>query len=424
MSEPISISLPKTDRPQVLYQATLIACALVLLVNSYELTFAIWFLCAGLTLRRTYSLSFARLLLILVAIIAVAFISSLFREFQAFKFFRDLAYLMKPILGLLIGYNFCRILGKKALTTIIYAGLALAVIHVSTLIFYYVFGGIKNMNALRHLGGYFDDLEVYVLILLIFRKKLAIDISPKIAKAALLIVAVSSFLYFARTNILQFLILFVAMKGYLRLTKRSLRVVAILAVSVIAAYTAIYQSNPRRGGKGLEAFLYKIKIAPIEPFKTKINEDDWKDFNDNYRSFENIITVRQVTGAGWPTTFFGKGLGSTIDIGREMWTNDEEYIRYIPTLHNAYMSVFLKAGLVGVLLTIIFIYYLFRHTRSYDEQIRHYNYILVGSAVYLILSNWVFMGLYLKLDNKSIVLGALLCYRGILIKQSEAKGNE
>ena len=208
-----------------------------------------------------------------------------------------------------------------------------------------------------------------------------------------------------------------ALKGYFRITPRSLKVMITTIVLTIGCYSAIYYSYPNRKGKGIEAFFYKIKIAPIEAFKTKINQDDWKEFNDNYRSFENIITVRQVTGNGWFTTFFGKGLGSTVDIGREMWTNDGELIRYVPALHNAYMTMFLKSGLAGVFLTILFIIILIRNLKSETEEIRYVNYLIIGTGIFLLLSNWVFMGLYLKLDNKSIFLGFLLCYRELLLKE-------
>ena len=409
--------MPLTFHKNILYQILLIACALVLLVGSYEITFAVWFLSALITMRDSYSVAILRYLGISLLIMLIAFVTSFSHQYKLYNFFRDIAYLVKPILGLMLGYQFCRILGHKILKTIVYAGVALAIVHILTLLICYVFVGIKDLNTLRHYGGYFDDLEVYVLVFLLFRKQFDIDISRNRALTFLAIVGFSSFLYFARTNIIQFFILFFAMKGYLRLTKRSLAVLTYVAVAVVASYMAIYYSNPKREGQGMEGFLYKIKIAPIEPFKTKIDKDDWKDFNDNYRSFENIITVKQVSSGGTRDIIFGKGLGSTIDLGREVFSNDGEFIRYIPTLHNAYMTVFLKSGLVGVFLLIYFIYLLFRQRRTNVESIRQINYLLVGSAFFLILSNWVFMGLYLKLDNKSIVLGALICYREFLQKQ-------
>jgi hypothetical protein len=404
------------------YKILLALCLLVLLlVNSYELTFLIWSLTAFVSLRYKYSIHFTKYIILLSIVLLLSFFSSFYSNYKLYNFFRDIAYLLKPILGLLIGYNICKIVGKKIIYSIINIGVIIAIIHLIILGVSFVFFGIKDLNDLRAVGGYFNDYEVYVLILLIFRKKFNIEISNKNVYLYILILSISTIFYFARTNILQFLILFLAMKGYYRLTAKSIKVISISLIIVLSSYAAIYYSNPVRQGKGIEAFLYKIKIAPIEAFKTKINQDDWKEFNDNYRSFENIITVKQVTSQGAFTIIFGEGLGSTIDIGREMWTNDGEFIRYVPTLHNAYMTIFLKSGLLGVFLTLIFIYFLFKQNNSDNFVIKNINYLLVGSAVFLIFSNWVFMGLYLKLDNKSIFLGFLLAYKELFLKENQSQ---
>lgn len=399
------------------YQLLLVVCTSVLVFNSYELTFVVWAIAALITTRKAYSVKIIKLLCIPAGIIAIALFSSLFSEYRLYNFLRDLAYLSKPVLGLLIGYNLCKILGKQMLIWLIYAGVLLAAVHLLTLLYYYVLIGIRDMNTLRLYGGYFNDLEVYVLIMLLFRKKLDISINRTHFLIFTGLVALSLFLYLARTNIIQFIILWLAMKGHLRPTARSLKVLGFATICVLIGYAVIYNSNPKREGPGLEGFFYKIKIAPIEAFKTKIDKEDWKDWNDNYRSYENNITVRQMTNDGWFTMLFGKGMGSTVDLGRKLWTNDLEFIRHLPTLHNAYMTVFLKAGILGILLHLLFIYFLCRNPKTSDEHVRTLNFLLLGSAIYLILSNWVFMGLYLKLDNKSIVLGVLVAYREILIRR-------
>jgi hypothetical protein len=213
-------------------------------------------------------------------------------------------------------------------------------------------------------------------------------------------------------------VLFIAMKGYFVLNRKSLTIISSVILFVIVGYTAVYQSNPKRSGKGIEAFFYKIKNAPIEPFKTKINKDDWKDFNDNYRSYENILTVKQVTSQGIGAIFFGKGLGATINLGREIRTNDGELVQYIPVLHNGFATVFLKSGLFGLIFIFAFIYLLGISEKSNLLAVQNLNYLLVGSAIFLIISYWVFMGLYLKLDNKSVLLGFIICYREYLLKSN------
>ena len=200
------------------------------------------------------------------------------------------------------------------------------------------------------------------------------------------------------------------------INKRSITVISSVILFAILGYTAIYQLNPNRSGKGIEAFLYKIKNAPIEAFKTKINKDDWKDFNDNYRSYENILTIKQVSADGMQPILFGKGLGSTVNLGREIWTNDGELIQYIPILHNGFATVFLKSGIFGLFFMFIFMILLGKHKKTKLISVQNINLLLLGTAVFLIVSNWVFMGLYLKLDNKSILLGFMICYREILIK--------
>ena len=202
------------------------------------------------------------------------------------------------------------------------------------------------------------------------------------------------------------------------MNKRSIVILSSVFISVLIGYAIIYSINPKRNGKGLEAFLYKIKIAPIEPFKTKINKDDWKDFNDNYRSYENIIAVKQVSNEGTSAVIFGEGTGATLDLGREVWSNDGEFVRYIPIVHNGYMTVFLKSGIFGVFFLLWFILTLMRQKGNSDEAIKHINYFLTGTAIFLIFSNWVFLGLYLKLDNKSVIIGFLIALRQVIYKEN------
>ncbi len=400
------------------YIILFVLCVVIPTFNNYELTFFTWFFAMVITLRKVYSYAILKYVALSSVILLTAFVSTFFFEYKLYNIIRDITYLLKPILGLLIGYQLCRnIKNINPFRIIVYAGLVLAIIHLVTLFICIFFIKIKTMHDLRYYAGYFSDFEVYAVIILLFASKFDLQISKEKRNILLLIIGFSSFIYLARTNFIQFACLSVAMLGYLRITKKSIIIVTSFLTISALMYSAVYYSNPRRSASGFEAFLYKVKIAPFEPFKTKINEDDWKDFNDNYRSFENIITVEQVSNEGIWAILFGKGLGSTIDLGREMWTNDNEYIRYVPALHNSYMTIFLKSGLLGVVLMIVFIAIMLKNKKHEDTMITSINYLLVGTAVFLILSNWVFMGLYFKVDNKSILIGYLICYREILRKE-------
>ena len=408
------ISIP----PFLGHKVIFILCVVVPTFNNFELTFACWFLAAVLTLRNRYSVTIGWYVITTTLILLLAFMSSFFNEFKFYNWIRDLTYLLKPILGILLGYQLLKdSKSDKPLKLVVLCGVILAFLHFFKLFAGVAFYNIRNIHDLRFYAGYFSDLEVFALIILLFSKKFNLDMPHKQRRWMILLLSISILLYLARTNFLQFGVLAIAMLGYFRITKRAIKVGTAISIVTLVVYFVIYNSNPRRSASGFEAFLYKVKIAPIEPFKMHINEDDWKDFNDNYRSFENIITVEQVSASGTDAVIFGKGLGSTVDLRREIWTNDLEFIRYLPTVHNSYMTIFLKAGVLGVLLMLIFIYLLLRYRRSDNEAITAINYLLVGTGIFLILSNWVFMGLYFKVDNKAILIGFLIAYREVLWKR-------
>lgn len=395
-------------------------CIVVSLIPNYELTFSVWFLTFLVTINKNYSITIFKYVATFSAILLIAFFSSLFYQPKLFLFIRDFTYMIKPIIGLLLGYQIFKNDKTLRLNYFIYVGLIIAIIHIGTIFIAFLQVKSLNLNLLREKGGYFSDYEIYVIILLIFHKELNITISKKRINYILIVVVLSSMLYAARTNMIQFVILFLAMKGYFKLTRKALTVLFSLFSLTIISYSAIVYYNPVRAGKGLDAFLYKIKIAPQEAFKTKINKNDWKDFNDNYRSFENIITVQQVSKEGPFAILFGEGLGSRLNLGRKVFTNDGEFVQFIPYVHNGFMTVFLKSGIFGLVFLILFLVLLFKQTKTNDPKLLYINYLLIGTSVFLIVSNWVFLGLYLKLDNKAIIIGFLIALKETIIKQSNS----
>lgn len=401
------------------YQILFGLCICVTYLNIYELTFAVWFFTILLTLKRRYSITLLKYIFPFVAIFFIALISTFNYDNYFYNAIRDITYLIKPILGFIVGYQLCRSYDCKPFQTIINTGFFIAVIHLGMIIYNVIIYKVINIHELRALTGYFSDFEVYALVLVQFQNKLQLQFSKKKVILFMIIIGLSSFLYLSRTNFIQYAILVVAMKGYFKLTKKSLKIFFYFFLFLIIGYSFVYNTNPTRNGKGLEGLFYKIKNAPIEAFKTKINQDDYEDFNDNYRSFENIKTVKQVSAEGIGGILFGKGLGSTVDIGREMWTNDGTIVRYEPILHNAYMTVFLKSGLFGVFFMFYFLYVLSRHEKTSNEQVKNVNLILIGTMFFLFVANWVLLGLFLKLDNKAVIIGFLLCYKEFINKQQK-----
>lgn len=406
-----------------LYQILFIICVGVPYINNYELTFSVWIITLLATIQQKYSLSVLKIIVPYLLILITAIFSLLFFSNELYEIIRDISYLLKPVFGILIGYQLCKVINAKAIKTIIYAGLVIALIHLAIIFYSAIIYKIVNIHVLREYGGYFSDYEIYTLIILIFHKEFQVEFSKKQIWILIAILGFSSFLYVSRTNYIQLILFYLTLKGYFSLNKRAIIVMSVFIFTTLIGYTVIYNMHFSRNGKGLEALFFKIKNAPIEAFKTKINKDDYQDFNDNFRSFENIKTVEQVSQEGWMAIVFGKGLGSTVDVGRKMQTNDGTTVRHEAILHNAYMTVFLKSGIVGVSFLIYFMVLLIRQKKTTIPIVTTLNYLLIATGIFLIFENWVLLGIFLKTESKAVLIGFIICYKEFVIKENKKLNN-
>lgn len=400
-----------------LYQILLAICILVTYLNNYELTFLVWIATILFTIKRKYSLTIFQYIFPFITILIIAFFSWFFYDNTIYEVIRDITYLLKPILGLVLGYQLCRSANMKVIKTIIYVGFIIAVIHLGIIFFTAVVHKVLNIHELRKYAGYFSDFEVYSLILVIFHKKFDVGLSKQRFYLLLITIAFSSFLYLSRANFIQAIVFYMALKGYFTLNKRAVIILISFFSFVIIGYTVIYNMNLSRNGKGLEALLYKIKNAPTEAFKAKVDKDDWKDFNDNYRAYENMITTRVMKSEGFWGMLRGKGLGSDIPLGQTLFTNDGAELTKVSILHNGFMTVFLKSGLIGVFFMLYFLIILLKQGKTDNDYIKQLNLLLMATAIYLFFDNWVLLGLYLKTESKSVIIGFLLCYKELLLKK-------
>jgi hypothetical protein len=393
-------------------QLLLMICIIIPSFNNYELSFITWLFVGVLTIKNNYNQLFLKYVSIFVLLLILAYVIGLFFEYDKYFVIRDITYMLKPIFGLLIGYNLYTDKTTDHFKFLLYGGIAMALFHLVLVGYGVFYMGANNVRAIRFYGGYFNDYEIYALIFLLFKNQLNINISKKQYFSFLIILSVSSFFYLARTNFIQFGVLFLGMKGFLVLNKKSLTIVGASILFIVISYSAILTYNPVRNGKGLDEFLYKIKIIPTEAFSTRINRNDWRAFHDNYRSYENIRTIEQLTRN--ETFLFGEGLGGQVDLKQKVMLGDM-MLRKISILHNGFMTVILKCGFVGLFIYLFTIFWFFRNTSH--EKLIQINYIFVGTGVFLFISNWVFLGFYNQIDSKSLIVGYLFAMKNQILKK-------
>jgi hypothetical protein len=402
------------------YFALFALCLMIPYYGSYELTFLIWSFSVLITIQKKYSQTFIKYLSCFILILLISVFRTKFKIENIYSIIRDFTYLLKPILGIILGYQICKYNYKTAFLSLIKISYFVSLIHVFFIVFSVLFRNAHTVGDIRFYCGYFSDFEVYGLIILLFHKKFDIEIHKKKFYLMVAIITFSSLMYLSRNNFIQFIILFCGLKGYFILNKRAILAITSLTLLTVISYLIILAINPKRNGVGFEAFLYKVKIAPTEAFKSKIKTHDNIDFNDNYRSVEIINTIRQMQYKGSQTMLLGEGLGSKVDLKQKVWLGDLE-MRYIYVLHNAFMTTYLKSGILGILLLLYSIYLIYNQPKSKIPINKNINFLLVGTAIFLLISNWVLMGYYFTEDSKSILVGFLIAYKEITDKNELLK---
>lgn len=404
-----------TINKELYYQILFMICVIVPFFNNYELSFLVWLIASLFTIKNKYSLLLLKYLSYFILIFCLSFFVSLFFNYKLYFVIRDITYLLKPIFGLILGYQLFYNKTKNPFQFIVYAGVVIASYHLLLVAWGILVEGAKNVAQIRDYGGYFNDFEVYTLIILLFHEQFQLNFTKQKTRIFICVLAISSFFYLARTNFIQFVILFMAMKGWLIFNKRSITIVSTLVVFSVLSYAAIYNYNPRRSGSALDEFLYKIKLIPLEAFATKINRNDWKDFHDHYRSYENVRTVEQLSHNG--NLLFGEGMGSQVDLKQKVYLGDME-LRHISILHNGYMTIFLKSGIPGILVLFGSIFFFFKKFNSYNEIDSKINLLFLGTGIFLIFSYWVFLGFYNLIDTKTLLIGYLFAYKNQIQKEN------
>ncbi|NCT08494.1 MAG: hypothetical protein GW772_00180 [Flavobacteriia bacterium] len=388
---------------------------LIIQFSIFELHFGIYFL-LSLMCFSTISKNVINIVSYAVIILLIAGFSSLFQKPILYDFVKDIAYFTKPIIALIAGY----LLAKKIrdfssfLRTFIYVVSLLSVLHI-----FKIFLSVDFSNAsvaeIRAIGGISNLSEVIALTIIFasFRIQFLDVFKNRLLKKVVLgIIFFSFFLYFSRTMFVSLGLFLLAIFGYLKITSKGLKYGFLALIIFSLFYVYLYSSNFEREKPGLESFLYKLKIAPSEiftPIRT-VDPNNHAYLWDHWRAYEATLAIDQINT---PITFFiGKGLGALVDLKFKVYLGDSE-MRYIPIIHNGYVLVFFKTGIIGFFIYLLFLVnmYLFAYVEISSEKSKIINNLISGFGVYFFFSSLIISGIYNNEDFYMFFVGALLFFR-------------
>lgn len=140
---------------------------------------------------------------------------------------------------------------------------------------------------------------------------------------------------------------------------------------------------------------------------TDLNEN-----NSNYRAYETFSGLSTFL-AGTPINMLlGNGFGKLIDLKIEIQLGSESW-QFIPLLHNGFIYLLVKTGLLGLFLFFLFFYKIYpKKINIQTNKIESYLHIFIKSLIIcVLLLNYVINGFFnLELQFLLITLGALINY--------------
>jgi hypothetical protein len=354
------------------------------------------------------SKKFIRQLIPVILLFVIGFIGTLLHRYHLYNFIKDIFHFLKPITGIALGYIIFKKVNnlEKFMKAVVTAGLISAVIHFLILIFL-----IRSTSSIEDIREFTKDnfLELFSIFFIVYYKKFAGEHMYRSKLYTRLIIAVLLFscvLYFSRTMIVMGGILVLSVNGLTKITARTLKALSILTVCTLLFYTYLYNNaSITRDKAGLEGFLFKIKNAPEEILNTNIDRENHADLWDHWRAYEAKRAIALMNES--PSSYiFGTGHGSLVNLKFfAPLTGEPKGIRYISELHNGYIYVLYKTGIVGLLiyLSLLIRWYRFIYTRKGIITV-----LISGIGVIYLFSTITITGLYNGRDIIIFILGALL----------------
>lgn len=330
---------------------------------------------------------------------------------------RDVWYLWKILFTLGAGYYLmCRLKSLRVMfKLVIVAATILAAYHLFNVIF--ILQGSQSIMDLREEagGGYFVTVIGLGFLLGVANSRRYIGIRKPLYYFTILLCAGSLIASGSRTNIISFASMVFVMRGWGRLNSKTvLRLAAFgAALMLLGLVGAINSFSVNKNDENKVSLASKFAHSVTEIAIS--NYDSMRDINANWRGFESYRAYLAFLEGGLPEQIFGQGLGATVDLGFYMPLAGAEY-RYIPVLHNGYMYVLVKYGLLGLLAYLWFIVGLIRVDfrgfahQSFDLDLSGRFVRSLGWA--LLFSSLVVAGLFNKstFDSSAVILGAVFSW--------------
>ncbi len=319
---------------------------------------------------------------------------------------RDIWHFVKAISCMLLGYFVAQRVGRfsRLLRHFLFISLVLSLIYLVPFLAGTYTIGLDKSGGFAHASL----ATAIALPLLLIRRNGLVEIRSGYFRAfAILFVALAYAISLSRTALGCAVIMTLSAFGVFDNMKRLLSYALIFGVLVLALAKLLPTVEA-----GDISFAGKIgnsltELAFTDDTDASAMLINWRGF-EAYRAFVGFINSNPLQ------QLLGRGLGATVDLGASIQMSDEMSYQFIPVLHNGYLHVLAKYGLVGIVLYLVFLRRVSGqlHGPFKDKGQLMTRRMLIGLSIVLAYTTLVISGPFNKgnVDPLLIMLGVFFGY--------------
>jgi hypothetical protein len=262
-------------------------------------------------------------------------------------------------------------------------------------------------------SGYF--ISVLGVLIILAARKYSVPLFPRRLNLAPYVCAMvclfSVVISFSRT-----LWISLAISVVLLLHKSGSKNVRRLATASLLMFVILFTAS------GLASTLQKREYALgdmvrkiTRSFDEVIISDysDMSDINLHWRGFESFRALRTYESGNALQFLIGQGFGTFVDLGFYMPVEAID-MRFIPVLHNGYLYILMKAGMIGLSLYFYYLIAIFRmgdlHSKSDEPEVKLVGVLMEALVLVFFVTTYVITGMFNKnaLFPVTLLLGCLM----------------
>lgn len=306
----------------------------------------------------------SRLLVIITLVGAVASIGFVTgRGVDLYEYFKDAWYIVNPVLVLLTGYTLYVMkpdLGR-GLRAFVIAGLLVALWQLRG---YAIEPSLIELPAaqIRRVigtGSYVPVVGLVILLVFIGKWRSVLKLPTWLAALMLSVMALAIAGVFSRAALVAVGIGLAALVGCFG--RREWWRIGLPAVLLVLAGFLSQLYVDTESDQALQSFGGKMARTLQE--LTVGDSISARDINLNFRAYETGRALDQFADGSITSMLFGQGFGATVDLGITMplLITDTGYrgVRHIGIFHNGYVYLLIKVGVLGLLLYVAVLAYLY-----------------------------------------------------------------